>query len=201
MKILRFILSSSRFLANFLVVFSFVSVVVGAGSISYQDKKEVRKTHGNAISILTYTEIPEATEPCTPEEAEWWKQIRQAGNDLYKKSDKKSKARFLLLLQEGQQKAYRIPLKDRPQQMLIFPQVILSESVQRLKISGKVDYSVECRSDGSVGDVKMIKGLAVGIDENVIRAVRQQVFLPAIENGAFVTTWSTGKTEFSLARK
>src|SRR5688572_27037687 len=102
MKILRLVLSSSRFLINSFLVFSFVTTVVSAGSKFYQEKKEVRKTHGNAITLYTFIEIPEATEPCTAAESEWWQRVRLAGNELQMKSDKKSIARFLLLLQEGQ---------------------------------------------------------------------------------------------------
>jgi hypothetical protein len=196
MKIQRVVLSSNRFLLNFLLIFSFVSSVAGAGKVPYQDKQEIRKTHGNAIAILTYSEIPEATEPCTPEESEWWKQIRQAGNELYIKSDKKAKAKFLLLLHEGQQQKFRVPLKDRQPQILAFRQEVYAP-----KTTGIVEYSAEYRSDGSVGEIKMIKGLAVGIDEKVIRSVRQNVFLPAIENGAFVITWSPGKVEFHSNRR
>ena len=104
-----------------------VPLVVGA--LSYQSKppvvdqhdsnrKTTSKAQGGALAVTTYFDIPEATEPCTPEACQWWDEIRATGNILNKKDDKKLKARFLLLLHEGQQKSYRVPVKDRPAQVL-----------------------------------------------------------------------------------
>ena len=57
--------------------------------------------------------------------------------------------------------------------------------------------SVEFMADGSVGAVKIVKGLGPGIDENVIRATRQNLFLPAVKDGAFVSEWTTTQTKFA----
>jgi hypothetical protein len=197
MKILKFVLPSSRFLVNSLLVFSFVSVVAGAGSIAYQSKTVTTKT-GSGVRISTYTPVPEATEPCTPEECEWWERVRQAGDDLQKKSNEKSKKGFYLLLYEGQQKAYRIPLKDRAPQLLVFGNPpTRPEIAVKNRITGTIEFLVEFKSDASVGDIQIIKGLGFGIDEKVIQAARQYVFLPAIQNGAFVAERRSVKTNFS----
>ena len=198
MNILGFVVPSSRFLLNSLLVFSLLSAVAGAGSVSYQSKAAVRKTESGVEVRIGFNDIPEATEPCTPEESDWWKRLQKAGNDLQKKSDEKSKTRFYLLMYEGQQKAYQIPLKDRPPQILVWGrQPILPEIALRNHITGTVVLSVDYRADGSVGDVEIVKGLGFGIDENIIRANRQHVFLPAVRNRAFVGQRDNVKFEMS----
>jgi hypothetical protein len=97
---------------------------------------------------------------------------------------------------EGQQKAYRIPLKDRPPQTLV-PGRAAYNLDRKNMITGTVVLSVEFRADSSVGDIQVIKGLRSGIDENVIHATRQNIFLPAIKNGAFVTYRENVETKFS----
>jgi TonB family protein len=202
MKILRLVLSSSRFLLNSLLVFCLVSVVAAVGSASDQKEGRVVIRQGSTVEIWPDTTIPEATEPCTPQELEWWQQIRKANSDLfqgYKKSKKKSileaRARFFLLLYEGQQKAYRVPLKDRPPQMLLIGRPTYPYIARKDKLSGKVELLIEYRSDGLVGDVQIIKGLGWGLDESVIRAARQNVFLPAIKDGTFVTHQSNARID------
>lgn len=203
MNILRAVVPSSRFLITSLLVFFLGSAVAGAGSVSYQSKTvvpkpEVRKTESGVEVRTGSNDIPEATEPCTPEESDWWKRLQKAGNDLQKKSDEKSKTRFYLLMYEGQQKAYQIPLKDRPPQILVWGrQPILPDLALRNHITGTEVLSVESRADGSVGDVQIVKGLGFGIDENLIQATRQYVFLPAVKNRAFVAERHNAKFEFS----
>lgn len=187
MKILRFVPSSNRFLLISLLVLSFGSKDTGAGHLSYQGEKIIRERN----TVRIYNEIPEATELGTPEEYEWWERLRKAGNDLQKKHDEKTKKRFYLLMYEGQQKAYRIPLKDRP------PQTLASGKIDPKNIiTGTVVLSVEFRADLSVGDIQVIKGLRSELDESVILATRQSVFLPAIKNGAFVTHWENAEFKF-----
>ena len=131
--------------------------------------ESVRKTE-SSVEVRAVNDIPEATKACTPEESDWWKRIRKAGNDLQKKNDEKSKTRFYLLMYEGQQKAYQIPLEDRPPQILVFGRPpIYPERALRNHITGTVVLSVDYRADGSVGDIQIVKGLGFGIEENIIQ--------------------------------
>jgi len=101
---------------------------------------------------------------------------------------------------EGQQKAHKIPLKDRPPQLLGWgPHPVLPERALRNHVTGTVVVSVDYRADGSVGDIQIVKGLGAGIDQNVILAIRQHVFLPAVKDHAFVSERSDVK--FELADK
>lgn len=199
MKIPGFVASLSRFLLILLLALAFAAGVVGAGIVSYQSEQIVRETRetpsGTALTIRQINEIPEATEPCAPEEAEWWNRVRKASNDLQKKNNEKLKTRFYLLLYEGQQKSYRIPLKDRPPQALVCIRPAFNQD-RRHKVMGTVELSVEYRADASADDVQLIKGIRAEIDEAAIRAASQTVFLPAVKNGAFVT--ERGKVEYKF---
>ena len=54
------------------------------------------------------------------------------------------------------------------------------------------------RSDGSVGDVKVLQGLGGGLDERAIQAVRQWRFAPARRRGAAVDVVVEVSVEFKL---
>jgi hypothetical protein len=199
MKIPTVVVWSTRLLLNSLLVFFLIPAAASGGRVSCQEKRVVKES-GSSTEINTYNEIPEATEPCTPEECAWWKQIRDAGNILLRKGDEKSKTKFALLLLEGMQKAYRIPLKDRPPQVLAFGRPAYSEltltRLRRARTNGAAELSVEFRADGSIGDVNLIKGLDQEFDKSAVQAARQNLFLPAVRNGAFVTDWQKGEMKF-----
>lgn len=193
MKIPGCTVPPSSCLWSSLIVLSIVAVVEGAGSVSYQSKTVVTETESGG-TIRTYVDIPEATEPCTPEECEWWKRIRKAGADINKKSDDKSKAKFSLLLEEGKQKAFRIPLKDRAP--LFLGSLLYPDIARKMKITGTMVLSIEVGADGLVWDVQLIRGLESEIDKKVIQATRQHIFLPAVKNGVFVAERSNVERYF-----
>ncbi|MBX7224016.1 MAG: energy transducer TonB [Blastocatellia bacterium] len=64
------------------------------------------------------------------------------------------------------------------------------------KIQGTVVLSVEFRADGTVGDIRVIRGLGFGLDEKAVEAARLTRFRPAVQNGKPVP-WR-GKVEFSF---
>lgn len=206
MKTQKCVGSSCRFLLKSPLAFLLISTVASAGGISYQGKTVVPKTESGAVrktdsgfEVRTgFNDIPEATESCTSEESEWWNQIRKAGHDLLKKNNEKLRAKFLLLVYEGQQKAYRVPLKDRPHQLLVFGREPIPHDIALKRgITGTVVLSIEFRADASVGQVQAIKGLASGIDDDIVQATRQYVFLPAVKDRAFVAEWHNVKVNFA----
>lgn len=166
--------------------------------------KSIKTYRGSTVLVSTYNEIPEATEQCSQEEKQWWDSLRKAGNDLQKKMDQKSQTKLAILFAEGLEKAYRIPLKDRPPQVLlpgkvVFPDLLVARA--RAKgLKGTIELSIEYRADGSIGDVKIVKGLDKEMDGYAVRAARQNIFLPAIKDGAFVTDWRSGGLKFSTQR-
>ena len=186
-----------------LVVFcSTVVVLTWVGIVPAQNVTKVeRNTDGTRTTVLrTVTEIPAATELCSPEECDWWEQLRSAGDDLQKKGDKKSKRQFLSLLVEGMEKSYRVPLEDRS------PLVLYSEKPNPLSSgvrskNGKVELSLEYAAEGSIGEVKVLNGVRPDLDERCIGSMRGTLFLPAVKDRRFVTEWQSASCSFhSLSR-
>lgn len=192
-------------------LFCLIAISASALSVSAQDptkssNKEMRivSREGSTVEIRTYTAIPEATEPCAPAVCDWWNQIRRANADLnlgYQKRNEKSivaaRDRYFVLLYEGQQKGYPVPLKDRPPQSLILGMPAYPYIAKKNRINGEVVLSIEISNDGTVGDAQVTKGLGWGLDESAIQAARQAVFLPAIKDGTFVAKQSTVKFKFA----
>lgn len=71
-----------------------------------------------------------------------------------------------------------------------------TEEARQNKIQGKVVLSVEFRADGTIGDIRVVRSLGFGLDENAIAAARQIRFRPAVSNGAPVNT--RAKVEFTF---
>jgi TonB family protein len=196
-----------RFLLRLLLCISLVTTVAvaavaqkeTASNASDSARTVMRKT-GSGVTLRTYSEIPAATEQRSADEHEWWERVRKAGSIFQKKDGKESRKNFYLLLYEGQQKGYRIPLKDRPPQVLSFARANYSDLALERKVNGSVELSVEYLADGSVGDVQLVKGVGFGIDKFVIQARRQDSFLPAIKDGAFVDYRTSVTVSFSTRR-
>ena len=189
------VLVSSKPNITRLLIYLLLIVVVGVGNVKSQETRTVKKRAGSSVLLSTYKEIPGPTEPCTPSECEWWEQLRQAGNDLQLKGDKKSKKKYILLFVEGIEKNHRIPLGDRPSQILV-PTIPVQYSRDLVPKNGKVELSIEVRPDGSVGEVKVVKGLRSDMDQRCIQAQRKNIYLPSVKDQSFVTEWQ--KTECSF---
>ena len=96
-------------LGSILVCCAFLLMTAHA---SAQDTKTRKTTAGSGVSIMSYKEIPAATEPCTSEECDWWTRLREAGNKLLRKGDQKSMSAYASLFVEGIAKSYKVPLAD-----------------------------------------------------------------------------------------
>lgn len=141
-----------------------------------------------ALDALRRREIPEATPPCTAEECQWWNKLRAAG-ELVRKTlgDKTESKKFRKLLEQGQKESYQPPIAN-PGATILY-QVLFHSTAESLKknITGSLALTVELRPDGTVGEVKIVKGLGYGLDESAAEAARQIVFLPAVKDRKFVT--------------
>ena len=73
-----------------------------------------------------------------------------------------------------------------------------SEDARRLGIQGEVVMEIVVMSNGSVGDVKILKRLGAGLDERAIQAVRQWRFAPATRKGSAVDVLVEVAVEFKL---
>lgn len=183
----EFYLLSKRLLIGTGLVLASVAIASG------QKEQKVTIIDGLRAEVRLLTEIPEATEPCAPAVCEWWNQIRKANSDLnraYKKRDQKSKQaaieRFFRLLIEGREKAFQVPVGDRPPQSLLTAWPEYPYVAKKNKIQGKVKMSVEIGDYGLVTDIQVIDGPGWGLNESAVNSTRQAVFLPAIKDGSFV---------------
>jgi len=146
-----------------------------------------------------YAQVPEATQPCTAEVAKWWQEVRLAAREVCDgKKHATAKERLRRLLAEGQAKSYRAPIEDSPTVILYLAPPTYTDEARRNKTRGNVNLRVEFRSDGAIGEVKVVSGLGDGLDEQAIKAVRQTIFLPGVKDGMFVTIWKMPFVEFDL---
>ena len=73
-----------------------------------------------------------------------------------------------------------------------------TEDARTRGVTGDVVLEIVIRSDGSVGDVKVLRGLGFGLDERAVAAVRNWKFSPARRLGAPVDVIVEVEVEFSL---
>jgi periplasmic protein TonB len=73
-----------------------------------------------------------------------------------------------------------------------------TDAARRQNISGEVELEIVVRSDGSVGDVKVLRRLGSGLDERAVQAVRQWRFSPARLKGVPVDVIVEVSVEFKL---
>ncbi|HBR56300.1 MAG TPA: hypothetical protein DEA22_02320 [Blastocatellia bacterium] len=189
MKIPELICNGGSFTNHIIVWFIFAFVVSVSGVVG-QETKTVRTRTGVRTVISTYIEFPEAEETCSGAQCEWWNQLREAGRVLLQKDDKKTRRNYVELFVVGLEKSYHVPLKDRPPLVLANDPPPISSKTQRRKMNGQVSLSVEYRAEGSVGEIKVVKGLNSYADKVCIRMARESIFLPAVKDQTFVTGWS-----------
>jgi protein TonB len=60
-----------------------------------------------------------------------------------------------------------------------------TEQARKVRLEGSVILQVDVRSDGTVapGNVYVVQGLGLGLDEQAIEAVKQWMFKPAYKDG------------------
>ena len=73
-----------------------------------------------------------------------------------------------------------------------------TEAARQRALTGEVVLEIVVRRDGSVGDVKLLQGLGLGLDDRAIAAVRQWRFAPAERRGVPVDVLVEVGVEFRL---
>ena len=73
-----------------------------------------------------------------------------------------------------------------------------TEEARRRGIAGDVELEIVVRADGTVGNVKVIRGLGSGLDQRAVDAVRQWRFSPAKRFGTPVDVLVEVAVEFKL---
>src|SRR5437016_7361610 len=94
----------------------FLSLVITGGVFAQSKPPQTDSDRAEraALEGLRRREIPEATLPCTADEAKWWSDLRSAGAAVRSTiGGQKETKKFLGLLAEGQAKSYQLPIPDR----------------------------------------------------------------------------------------
>ena len=73
-----------------------------------------------------------------------------------------------------------------------------TDGARRQNIAGDVELEIVVKSDGSVGDVRILRRLGSGLDERAVQAVRQWRFSPARLKGVPVDVIVEVSVEFKL---
>jgi protein TonB len=73
-----------------------------------------------------------------------------------------------------------------------------TDQARRAGITGEVLLEIVVRRDGTVGDVRVVRGLDAGLDQRALLAVRQWRFSPARLKGAPVDVLVEVAVEFRL---
>ena len=93
---------------------------------------------------------------------------------------------------------YRAGSGVTPPRLLREVRADYSDQARRANIEGEVELEIVVRSNGTVGDVKVLRGLGGGLDERAINAVRQWRFVPARMKGTPVDVIVQVGVEFRL---
>jgi len=88
-----------------------------------------------------------------------------------------------------------------PPSLLREVKALYTDEARRQGIEGDVVLEIVVRRDGSVGDVRLQRGLDRGLDQRAIDAVRQWRFTPARLNGEAIPVVMTVTVNFTLRNR
>jgi TonB family protein len=154
---------------------------------------------GGIVLGRSARQIPDANVQGSPEETQWWQELKQAGERVQKsRASKKDKQKFLDLLQVGNDKSYRPPVTDNKPVILAKFEPSYDEQSRRMRVNGIVVMGIELRADGFIGAVTIKRGLTPQLNEQAEEAARRTVFLPAVKDRKFVAYSVTIEMSFSV---
>ena len=191
-------------MSNFVRVLILLSAVALGANASAQVPVELRpedKRPEHKIRAGDHWRIPEASLPCSPDEETWWNSVRKAGDDVRRsKGGKKELKKFAELLNEGVAKSYKVPIPDRRPLALNQAYPEYTDEARSRNVSGSVSLYAEVLPDGTIGRVRVLRGLGFGLDENAITAAKKGNFLPSVKDGKFVPTFVQLEMNFAIYR-
>jgi TonB family protein len=85
-----------------------------------------------------------------------------------------------------------------PPAVIFKPEPDYSEEARRAKWSGSVALSIVVDSEGRARNIRVVKNLGLGLDEEAIIAVNQWRFKPGIKDGQPVNVRATIEVSFRL---
>lgn len=75
----------------------------------------------------------------------------------------------------------------------IMKRITYPEMAQKMRTEGKVYVLIYINENGDVDDVKVVKGIGAGCDEEAVKAIKRSKFNPGMDKGVAV------KSKFSMA--
>ena len=177
-----------------------VPLTVSASVAAFaQSQTDADRAAQQAVKAVHSRDLPEASLPCTPDEAKWWGDLRTAAKAISPaRAGKTETEKLMHLIKEGIEKSYQIPVPDRYATFLWRAAPQYTEEARHKMINGSVALAVELLPDGTVGEVKVAQGLDPGLDRMAIESARKLIFLPAIKNRKFVSVWSPMTMSFNI---
>jgi protein TonB len=83
-------------------------------------------------------------------------------------------------------------------QVLFQPEPEFSEEARKAKVAGNVLVYLQVDQTGTPRNVRVIRGIGMGLDEKAMEAVRHYKFKPAMENGKPVTVEMNVEVNFQI---
>ena len=93
---------------------------------------------------------------------------------------------------------YRAGSGIEPPRLLREVKAAYTDEARRANLTGEVEMEITIRRDGSVSDVRILRGLGGGLNERAVAAVRQWRFAPARLKGTPVDVIVEVSVEFTL---
>jgi protein TonB len=81
---------------------------------------------------------------------------------------------------------------------LYTPDAEFSEEARKQKVAGNVLVYLEVNAEGRPQNIRVLRGIGLGLDEKAIEAVKQYRFKPAMENGKPVTVAMHVEVNFQI---
>ena len=82
--------------------------------------------------------------------------------------------------------------------VLFAPEPEFSEEARKAKVAGNVLVYLQVGTDGRPKNVRVLRGIGLGLDEKAMEAVRQYKFKPAMENGHPVAVEMNVEVNFQI---
>jgi TonB family protein len=73
-----------------------------------------------------------------------------------------------------------------------------SEEARKAKYSGTVLLQLVVDVDGKAKNIRVVKGVGLGLDERAVEAVQKWKFIPGKKNGQAVPVYATVEVNFRL---
>jgi protein TonB len=85
-----------------------------------------------------------------------------------------------------------------PPVVLYSPEPEFSEEARKAKVAGNVLVYLQVDTNGNPRNVRVLKGIGLGLDEKAMEAVRHYKFKPAMENGKPVIVEMNVEVNFQI---